>query len=128
VVAAIRYITNGTYQNIINDMLAEDVLPELVPLKNKIAGCAQILSECVAKVREAGDAELQDFLARRLYDMTGEIIMSLLLLHDASLAPDLFAGSARVYARMAEENVIGKAAYIANFSVEDLPDFRAVKE
>ena len=47
---------------------------------------------------------------------------------DASLAPDLFADSARVYVRMAEENVIGKSAYIENFSVEDLPAFRAVKE
>jgi len=55
------------------------------------------------------------------------LIMALLLLHDASLAPELFADSARVYARMAEEEVIGKAAYIENFRVEDLPAFRAVK-
>jgi hypothetical protein len=33
-----------------------------------------------------------------------------------------------VYARMAEENVIGKAAYIEHFSIEDLSAFRAVKE
>ena len=31
-------------------------------------------------------------------------------------------------ARMAEENVIGKAAYIEQFSVGDLAAFRAVKE
>ncbi|MBQ6283474.1 MAG: acyl-CoA dehydrogenase family protein, partial [Bacteroidales bacterium] len=128
VVAAIRYITNGTYQNIINDMLAEDVLPELVPLKNKIAGCAQILSECVAKVREAGDAELQDFLARRLYDMTGEIVMSLLLLRDATVAPDMFLKSAKVYCQMACETVAGKSSYIMGFDKESLPAFRAVEE
>ena len=29
---------------------------------------------------------------------------------------------------MAEENVIGKAAYIEHFSVEDLDAFRTVKE
>jgi len=87
-----------------------------------------LYEQSIEAVKALDNQEAQDFLARRLYDMTGEIIMSLLLLHDASLAPDLFAGSARVYARMAEENIIGKSAYIANFSVEDLPDFRAVKE
>ena len=88
-------------------------------------GCYE---KSIEAVKALESQEAQDFLARRLYDMTGEIIMSLLLLHDATLAPELFADSARVYVRMAEENVIGKAAYIEKFSVEDLSSFRAVKE
>ncbi|MBR1927983.1 MAG: hypothetical protein IJ840_09610, partial [Bacteroidales bacterium] len=128
VVAAIRYITNGTYLSIINEMLGEEVLPELVPLKEKIAGCAGILSECIAKVREAGDNEVQDFLARRLYDMTGEIVMSLLLMRDATVAPDMFLKSAKVYAAMAQETVAGKSAYILGFDKESLPAFRVVGE
>ena len=128
VVAAIRYITNGTYVNIINEMLGEEVLPELLPLKEKIAGCAGILSECITKVREAGDSEMQDFLARRLYDMTGEIVMSLLLMRDATVAPDMFLKSAKVYAAMACETVAGKSSYILNFDKESLPAFRAVEE
>ena len=126
VVAAIRYITNGTYMNIINEMLQEDVLPELVPFKEKIAGCAAVLSDCIAKVREAGDSELQDFLARRLYDMTGEIVMSLLLMR--AVAPDMFLKSAKVYCQMACETVAGKSSYILNFDKESLPAFRAVEE
>ena len=128
VVAAARYMMNGTYLGIIREMLEETFAPEFAPLKEKVSKLVGLYEQSIEAVKALDNQEAQDFLARRLYDMTGEIIMSLLLLHDASLAPDLFAGSARVYARMAEENVIGKAAYIANFSVGDLPDFRAVKE
>ena len=128
VVAAIRYITNGTYLGIMNEMLQEVVLPELEPLKAKIASCVEALSRCIAKVREAGDAELQDFLARRLYDMTGEIVMSLLLLRDATVAPGMFLKSAKVYCQMACETVAGKSSYIMNFDKETLPAFRAVDE
>ena len=128
VVAAIRYITNGTSLGIMNEMLQEVVLPELEPLKAKIASCVEALSRCIAKVREAGDAELQDFLARRLYDMTGEIVMSLLLLRDATVAPGMFLKSAKVYCQMACETVAGKSSYIMNFDKETLPAFRAVDE
>ena len=71
---------------------------------------------------------MQDFLARRLYDMTAEIIMALLILDDATRAPELFEKSARVYVRMAEENVMGKAHYVMNFNDEELSAFRANEE
>ena len=128
VVAAIRYITNGTYLGIMEEMLRESVLPELEPLKARIAGLVEVFSECVAKVREAADPELQDFLARRLYDMTGEIIMSLLMLRDATAAPEMFLKSAKVYCRMACETVAGKSSYILDFDRESLAAFRAVED
>ena len=128
VVAAIRYITNGTYLGIMNEMLQENVLPELEPLKARVAKLVGIFSECVAKVREAGDSELQDFLARRLYDMTGEIVMSLLLLRDATAAPEMFLKSAKVYCQMACETVAGKSSYIMGFDRESLPAFRVTED
>ena len=128
VVAAIRYITNGTYLGIMNEMLQENVLPELEPLKARVAKLVGIFSECVAKVREAGDSELQDFLARRLYDMTGEIVMSLLLLRDATAAPEMFLKSAKVYCQMACETVAGKSSYILDFDRESLPAFRVAED
>jgi len=128
VVAAARYIFNGTYAGIIREMLEESFAPDLAALRDRLAALADRYEKSIEAVKALGSQEAQDFLARRLYDMTGELIMSLLLLHDASLAPELFADSARVYARMAEENVIGKAAYIEHFSIEDLSAFRAVKE
>ncbi|MBR1768142.1 MAG: acyl-CoA dehydrogenase, partial [Prevotella sp.] len=68
-----------------------------------------------------------DFLARRLYDMTAELVMSLLIIRDAAKAPEMFAKSAQVYIRMTEEDVYGKSAYIKAFQVEDLENFKLEK-
>ncbi len=54
--------------------------------------------------------------------------MSLLIIRDASKAPELFKKSANVNVRMTEEDVCGKAAYIKNFQVEDLDSFRAAEK
>ena len=57
--------------------------------------------------------------------MTGDILMSLLILDDATRAPHLFTKSANVYVRMAEEEVVGHYSYVKNFISEDLVNFRA---
>ena len=126
VVAAIRYITNGTYLSIIKEMLEQEVADSLKPLLARVAHLAALYEEAVNLVKDANNQDVHDFLGRRLYDMTAEIIMSLLILDDATRAPELFTKSANVYVRMAEEDVIGKAAYIKNFKAEDLDSFRAV--
>ena len=127
VVAAIRYITNGTYSDIIRGMLAEPVSEALEPLRVRVAALADTYDASIAAVKAFENQEVQDFLARRLYDMTGEIVMSLLLLRDATAAPELFGKSAQVMVRMAEETVEGKSAYIRAFKAEDLDAFRAVQ-
>ena len=126
VVAAIRYITNGTLLGIIKEMLADIVTDETyAALKTRIETLVGIYEDALNRVKELGSQDAQDFLARRLYDMTAEIIMSLLLLDDATRAPKLFGKSANVYVRMAEESVLGKSAYIKNFNIEDLESFKA---
>ena len=125
VVAAIRYITNGTYLGVIREMLEAQVSDELRPLQQRVAKLVDLYEQSVNAVKEQGNQEVQDFLARRLYDMTAEIIMSLLILDDATRAPELFQKSANVYVRLAEEDVIGKSAYIKNFVEQDLTNFRA---
>ncbi len=124
VVAAVRYITNGTYLNIIKEMLTRQVSEQLRPLHCRVAAMVNQYEESIARVKDFGNQEVHDFLARRLYDMTAEIIMSLLILDDATRAPELFAESADVYVRMAEENVSGKAAYIQGFNADALAAFR----
>ena len=128
VVAAIRYITNGTYLSIIREMLEGQVSEALKPLRQKVAKMVDLYEQSINFVKEAQNQEVQDFLARRLYDMTAEIIMALLILDDATRAPELFEKSARVYVRMAEENVMGKAHYVMNFNDEELSAFRANEE
>ena len=125
VVAAIRYITNGTYLSIIKEMLESEVSDDLKALKKRVAKLVELYEAAINKVKEANDQAVHDFLARRLYNMTGDIVMSLLILDDATKAPEMFAKSANVYVRMAEEEVLGHSAYIQNFKAEDLESFKA---
>ena len=125
VVAAIRYITNGTYLNIIKEMLESEVSDDLKALKERVGKLVELYEAAINKVKEANDQAVHDFLARRLYNMTGDIVMSLLILDDATKAPEMFQKSANVYVRMAEEEVLGHSAYIQNFEAEDLESFKA---
>lgn len=125
VVAAIRYITNGTYLGIIKEMLEKEVSEDLKPLKARVVEMVQLYEQALEYVKEAQDQEVQDFLARRLYNMTGDIVMSLLILEDATRSAELFSKSANVYVRMAQADVMAEHVYIMNFVKEDLPSFRA---
>lgn len=121
VVAAVRYITNGTYLQVMRDMMASTPDGEL---KKRIAPLIDLYEKAVAYVNDANNQEVHDFLARRLYDMTCEIIMSLLIIDDAHRAPELFKKSANVYVRMTEEDVCAKAYYVMHFTENDLTSFR----
>ena len=123
-----RYITNGTYLNIMKEMLEGEVSEEMKPLKQRIARLIDLYEEALEKVKADDNQDEQDFLARRLYNMTAVIIQSLLLIEDASKASDLFAKSANVLVRMAEEEVTGSSAYIKAFTPADLEHFKVVEE
>ena len=125
VVAAVRYITNGTYLSIMQEMLETEVSPELKSLKKCIARCVELYAEAIEKLKADDDQNVHDFLARRLYDMTGYIVMALMLLDDATNCPEEFTKSANVFVRMAEEVCVGAHAYIMNFTADDLENFRA---
>ncbi len=125
VVAAVRYISNSTYLGIIKEMLEKEVAEELKPLKVRVEKMVELYEKAVAYVKEAENQEMHDFLARRLYNMTCDIIMSLLILEDATRAPELFQKSANVFVRLAETEVLGDAAYVTSYIPEDLPNFRA---
>ena len=123
VVAAIRYITNGTYLNIMKEMLTEEVSEAVKPLKDRIAKCVDLYAEAVEKVKADANQDEHDFLGRRLYNMTGDIILSLLLLRDATNNAEEFEKSANVFTRFAEEECVGSHAFVMNFSAEDLKNY-----
>jgi acyl-coA dehydrogenase, C-terminal domain protein len=123
VVAANRYVMNGTYLGIMREMLAEPVSKDMQPLSKRIEKMVEEYESAINKVKEMESQDAQDLLARRLYDITAEIIMALLIIADASKAPELFAKSAHIFVQMAEENITGKIAYINNFKVTDLVNF-----
>jgi len=110
----------------IKDMLAATTPDSsLSGLKSRVERLIPLYEEALAAAKALDSQDAFDFLARRLYDMTAELVMSLLIIRDAAKCPELFLKSANVYVRMTEEDVIGKAAYIKAFRVEDLDNFRA---
>lgn len=124
VVAAIRYVTNGTYLSIIKEMLAGSAYSDAMrPLAERAAAMTDKLAKATDAVKAADSQNVQDFLARRLYDMTADTVMALLLIDDASRAPELFAKSANVYVRLAEEEVEGHYAFISRFKTEDIDNY-----
>ena len=132
VVAAIRYIINGTMLANIKEMASsiccDAVATDIAALKARVEALIPVYEEALATVKALDNQEAIDFLSRRLYDMTAEIVMSLLIIRDAAQAPELFEKSAVVYVGMTEEDVIGKAAYIRNFNPESLSNFRAAEK
>lgn len=127
VVAAIRYITNGTYLSIMKEMMERPICDCATHMRERIGKLINLYEDALNYVKEQNNQEVQDFLARRLYEMTGDIIMSLLLLDDATHAPELFKKSINVYLRHAEAECAAHHSYIKNFTAEDLVNFRAVE-
>ena len=129
VVAAIRYITNGTYLSIMKEMLEDELACDYMKaLRDRVARLVELYEESIERVNAYDNQDIHDFLARRLYNMTADIIGSLLLIEDASKAPELFKKSANVFVRMAEEEVIGHASYIKSFDPADLANFKATDD
>ena len=126
VVAAIRYITNGTYLSIMKEMMERPICECAQPMRDRIAKLITIYEDAINYVKEQNDQALQDFLARRLYEMTADIIMSILLLEDATRAPELFKKSINVFLRHAEAECTAHYTYIKAMKADDLENFKAL--
>ena len=124
VVAAIRYVTNGTYLGIIKEMLENEVSADLQPLKKRVAKLVVRYEEVLEALKNNTDQEKLDFMARHLYEITADIIMALLILDDATRAPELFAKSAHVYVRLAESEVAKHLTFMSDLSSEDLLNYK----
>lgn len=111
-VAAIRYVTNGTYLNIIREYEAQPVAADYAAYAGRIHEMAAKLESATDAVKAAGDQELHDFCARKLYEMTAYTIMCQLLLQDAQKAPELFARSLDVFMNHAESEVEKHYSYV----------------
>ena len=65
-VAAIRYVTNGTYLNTIREFEALDTCEKYASIKARIRAMADASEAAVAKTRAQGDQEYLDLVSRRL--------------------------------------------------------------
>ena len=124
-VAALRYITNGTYLGIIRDYEALGVLPEYEAYMNRIKEMASKLEAATNAVKEQANQEFTDFCSRKLYEITAYTIMSHLILQDTQKAPELFAKSLNVFINHAESEVEKHFNYIRKMTPELLDNYRA---
>ena len=123
-VAAIRYVTNGSYIATLRNYEAIPCSEEMQPLMDRVKEMANKFDACTNAVKEAQNQELLDFVARRLYEMAAVCIMSHLLIQDATKAPELFAKSAHVYVNYAEAEIEKHFNFIRKIKADDLADYR----
>ena len=123
VVAAIRHVTTGSYLNKIKEYETAEINTDLLPLRQRLVAMREKYEAAVEKVTTTKNNELIDFMARRLVEMAGNIIMGHLLLLDTT-RNEKFATSARVYINMGEAEVAKHAAFIDSYTAEQLADYR----
>ncbi|MBO5780404.1 MAG: acyl-CoA dehydrogenase family protein [Muribaculaceae bacterium] len=126
VVAAIRHVTTGTYRALMDMYAAMEVSEALAPVKAMLDELVPVYQAAVDKVTEINDPVYTDFMARRLVEMAGYIIMAYLLVTDASrYASDSMATSAVVYANMIKAEVAKNASFIEMMSPEQIAIYKA---
>ncbi len=123
VVAAIRHVTTGTYLNMMKEYESKEINPQFNGLMDKLKAMREKYEAAVNRVVELKDLEAHDFLARRLVEMAGYIVMGHLLISDSS-RDNLFAESANVFVSMGQAEVEKHSKYVAEFDKENLAFFR----
>lgn len=123
VVAAIRYVTNGSYLAQAREFEQAEVSEAMKPLVARAKAMADKLEEATARVKEAGDAAFHDICARHLVEMAADVIMLHLLIHNATANAELFEKSARIYANFSEAEVAKHHTFVMNLRPEDLADY-----
>lgn len=124
VVAAIRHVTTGTYLNMIRNYEAMEIKESLHPLRDVLVGLTARYETAVASVLDVKDTTYTDFMARRMVEMAGNIIMGYLLILDAN-RNESFTKSAEVYNKLAQAEVNKHADFIANFIPSQLDAYKA---
>lgn len=112
VVAALRYITNGTYLNCIKELGIEGV-------ETMVAA----LEESTEYVKSLENQNVLDLCGRSLYEMTVYTVMSQLISRDAQKAPELFGKSKEVFLRLASSEVARHSDYIRHINVDVLNNY-----
>ena len=130
VVAAIRFIGNGAYLKRVEEYEAMPLNETLFPLRQRI----DKMKESYLKIVEAAEkfgtsSETYDFLARRMVEAMGHLIMSHLLLQDVNrilesqnlrnLETQLM-NSCKIMIALGEAEIAKILTFVENFKEEDL--------
>lgn len=113
VVAALRYVTGGTYSQFVKDIL--ESLADSAE-KSAILDMVAKLDAMVESVAAHKEQELTDFCGRRMMESAAFCVMSALLLRDSIEAPDLFDKPLHVFIDWAKAQVEGHAAVVMGWT------------
>ena len=126
VVAAIRHVFTGTYSQLIANYAEMPVSDELKAQKAVVDGLVAKYEEAVKAVHETNDPAYTDFMARHLVEMAGDLVMSYLLITDASrYESESLTRSAKVYVNLAAADVAKHTTFIATVKPADMPLYNA---
>ena len=126
VVAAIGHVTTGSYNVLLEGYDKMPVSEELAPQKEIIKAMIEKYQAAVAAVNEVNDPEYTSFVARRLVEMAGDIIMAYLLVTDASrYGSESMTKSAKVYVNFVKAEVEKHSSFIASFNPADVNIYKA---
>ncbi len=125
VVAAIRHVTTCTYLQLIESYDKQQVIPEAEALKTRLQAMTAAFDKAIKTVLEANDPAYTDFMARRLVEMAGYIVMGYLLILDATRAenPASFLRSANVYVNLGEAEVQKHESFIATVRPDQMANY-----
>ncbi len=124
VVAAIRYVTTGTYLTQMKAYEEAGLPADLKHLFDKVVAMREEYEKAIAAVT-SGNAEQIDFHARRLVDMTGHIILSHLLLRQAA-EDETYRVPAQAYIKYAQAQNKAAAEFIAGSCCGDIDIYKTV--
>ena len=125
-VAAIRYVTNGIYATVIQDMERQAMMAGLEGdyTLRRLKEMASKFNACTAAVKDTADQDFHDLCARHLYDMAGNIIMCHLLMQNTLKNPELFGRSLQVYVNMADAEVEKQFNWIRKMTPDKVDYYR----
>ena len=120
-VAAIRYVTNGSYLGRIKEYEEMEIAPKLEPLKAKLIAMREQYEQA-CEYMNGKDNAFVDFNARKLVEMAAHIIMSWLLILEASVNSSM-EKSAKIYTNRSQAWNMDRFTFITNSVAEDLEEY-----
>jgi alkylation response protein AidB-like acyl-CoA dehydrogenase len=121
VVAALRYVTAGSYSQYIREMLAG--LPESED-KEAIMAMVDKLDTMTAYVTEFKSQEFNDFCGRRLMESAAYCVMSTLLLRDSTEIAEIFDKPLKVFIDYSLSQLDGHYSVIMSRTPESMDYYR----
>lgn len=113
-VAAIRHVTTGAYLKRIREYEAMAINPKYIETRQRLIVLTNIFEQVSEEIEALKDQEYLDLIARRLVEMAGYLIMSYLLMIDAS-RDEQFDKSARIFVNYAEAEFNKHLSFINSF-------------